>query len=212
MKEETKNRILSVATILFARKGYDATSLRDITTEAEVNLAAVNYHFRSKEDLFCAVIERIIAPTSTRRLALLEQLQHADRISLEGVLDAFFRPIVEVGHLPDGTRAPFLPLLGRFFTERPDLIERVFRTHLFPVGQRYLAVLNKLLPHLDAVELGWRFHFMIGTLTHTLSAEQFLLGLTNGAADPTDVDAVVARMVAFSAGGLHASVPELTHE
>jgi len=177
-----------------------------------VNLAAVNYHFRSKEDLFCAAIERIIAPTSARRLALLEELQQADRISLEGVLDTFFRPMVEVGHLPDGTRAPFLPLLGRFFTERPDLIERVFRTHLFPVGQRYLAILNKLLPHLDAVELGWRFHFMIGTLTHTLSAEQFLLGLTNGAADPADVNSVVARMVAFSAGGLRAAVPELAHE
>lgn len=212
MRESTRNRILSAATILFARKGYDATSLRDITTEAKVNLAAVNYHFRSKEDLFCAVIERIIAPTSTRRLALLEELQQAHRISLEGVLDAFFRPIVEVGHLPDGTRAPFLPLLGRFFTERPDLIERVFRTHLFPVGQRYLAILNELLPHLDAVELGWRFHFMIGTLTHTLSAEQFLLSLTDGAANPADVDAVVARMVAFSAGGLRAAVPELAHE
>ena len=201
-----------MATTLFARKGYEATSLRDITAEADVNLAAVNYHFRSKEDLFCAVIERIIAPTSARRLFLLSELEQADRISLEGVLDAFFRPIVEVGHLPDGTRAQFLPLLGRFFTERPDLIERVFRTHLFPVGQRYLAILNKLLPHLNAVELGWRFHFMIGTLTHTLSAEQFLLGITNGAADPTDVDAVVARMVAFSAGGLRAPVPELTHE
>jgi len=201
-----------VATTLFARKGYEATSLRDITAEADVNLAAVNYHFRSKEDLFCAVIERIIAPTSARRLFLLSELEQADRISLEGVLDAFFRPIVEVGHLPDGTRAQFLPLLGRFFTERPDLIERVFRTHLFPVGQRYLAILNKLLPHLNAVELGWRFHFMIGTLTHTLSAEQFLLGITNGAADPTDVDAVVARMVAFSAGGLRTPVPELTHE
>ena len=201
-----------MATTLFARKGYEATSLRDITAEADVNLAAVNYHFRSKEDLFCAVIERIIAPTSARRLFLLSELEQADRISLEGVLDAFFRPIVEVGHLPDGTRAQFLPLLGRFFTERPDLIERVFRTHLFPVGQRYLAILNKLLPHLNAVELGWRFHFMIGTLTHTLSAEQFLLGITNGAADPTDVDAVVARMVAFSAGGLRTPVPELTHE
>jgi AcrR family transcriptional regulator len=212
LKEDTKIRILSVATTLFARKGYEATSLRDITAEADVNLAAVNYHFRSKEDLFCAVIERIIAPTSARRLFLLSELEQADRISLEGVLDAFFRPIVEVGHLPDGTRAQFLPLLGRFFTERPDLIERVFRTHLFPVGQRYLAILNKLLPHLNAVELGWRFHFMIGTLTHTLSAEQFLLGITNGAADPTDVDAVVARMVAFSAGGLRAPVPELTHE
>ena len=68
----TKDRILDAAEELFASQGYDATSLRGLTQAAEVNLAAVNYHFGSKRKLFQAVFERRVGPINRERLALLE--------------------------------------------------------------------------------------------------------------------------------------------
>ena len=72
MAIDTKDRILDTAERLFADKGYPATSLRDITNEAGVNLAAVNYHFGSKEALLSAVLDRRIGPVNEKRLELLD--------------------------------------------------------------------------------------------------------------------------------------------
>ena len=68
----TKDRILDSAERLFARDGFEATSLRAITAEANVNLAAVNYHFQSKEALVQAVIGRRMGPVNAQRIALLD--------------------------------------------------------------------------------------------------------------------------------------------
>src|SRR5437764_6402442 len=71
----TKERILDVAEALFMEHGYEATSLRAITTAAEVNLAAVNYHFGSKEELFQAVLTRRLDPMNQQRLELLTRFE-----------------------------------------------------------------------------------------------------------------------------------------
>src|SRR5580704_13248627 len=98
----TKDRILDAAERLFARDGFEATSLRAITTEASVNLAAVNYHFQSKEALVQAVIGRRMGPANAQRLALLDayEAQAVDApVPLEKIMDAFLRPVVAmVGH------------------------------------------------------------------------------------------------------------------
>ncbi|MEO8847906.1 MAG: helix-turn-helix domain-containing protein, partial [Casimicrobiaceae bacterium] len=73
----TKERILDAAEHLFMQLGFDATSLRAITGDAEVNLAAANYHFGSKEELFEAVLTRRLDPMNQRRLALLTEYEYA---------------------------------------------------------------------------------------------------------------------------------------
>src|ERR1700689_3627548 len=109
----TKDRILNAAERLFARDGFEATSLRAITAEAGVNLAAVNYHFQSKEALVQAVIGRRMGPVTARRLALLDayEAEAGDAaVPLEKLLDAFLRPVVEMV----GSHAhEFVPLIGR---------------------------------------------------------------------------------------------------
>src|SRR5215831_11647334 len=113
----TKERILNAAERLFSRHGVEATSLRAITAEAGVNLAAVNYHFQSKDALVQAVIASRMAPINERRLALLDAcesvaLPHPPPIS--GILEAFLLPVLEAPalHSPD-----FGPILGRLYTE-----------------------------------------------------------------------------------------------
>src|SRR5258708_4104116 len=113
----TKDRILNTAERLFARDGFEATSLRAITAEADVNLAAVNYHFQSKEALVEAVIGRRMGPVTARRLAMLDAYEASAGdapLSIEKVMDAFFRPVVE---MVGGNAHEFVPLIGRLYTE-----------------------------------------------------------------------------------------------
>src|SRR5213595_1121734 len=71
----TKDRILDAAESLFMEHGFEATSLRSITAAADVNLAAVNYHFGSKEELFQAVLTRRLDPMNQERLSLLARFE-----------------------------------------------------------------------------------------------------------------------------------------
>src|SRR5271166_1991773 len=95
----TKDRILDAAERLFARDGIEATSLRTITAEAGANLAAVNYHFQSKDALVKSVVARRVCPVNERRLALLDACEAAagdGPLPVEQVLDAFLRPVMEL--------------------------------------------------------------------------------------------------------------------
>ena len=56
--EETRAKIINAAELLFGKRSFDAVSLRDITVEAGVTLALASYHFRTKENLFAAVVSR----------------------------------------------------------------------------------------------------------------------------------------------------------
>src|SRR5581483_10033478 len=109
----TKDRILDAAERLFGARGFEATPLRAITAEAGVNLAAVNYHFQSKEALIRAVIARRIGPVNERRLKLLDAAE-AGALSVEQVIDAFVRPVIEMRCRGAHTIGP---MIGRIFAE-----------------------------------------------------------------------------------------------
>src|SRR3954453_20324524 len=72
---DTKTRILDAAERLFVEHGFEATSLRSLTSAAGVNLAAVNYHFGSKEELFQAVLTRRLDPMNQERIDLLAKVE-----------------------------------------------------------------------------------------------------------------------------------------
>src|SRR5258707_12134788 len=79
--QDTKSRILDVAEQLFMEHGFEATSLRQLTSSAGVNLAAVNYHFGTKEELFQTVLTRRLDPMNQERIELLGRLErdHGNR-------------------------------------------------------------------------------------------------------------------------------------
>jgi len=208
----TKDRILDAAERLFARDGIEATSLRTITAEAGVNLAAVNYHFQSKDALVWSVVARRMGPLNERRLALLDAYEAVagdGPLPLEQVLDAFLRPVVEISR----THArEFAPLMGRMYTEPGEFMERVFKDHLQPVAKRFIRAYQRALPGLPLVELLWRLHFCVGAMAHTLGAANLLRVMSDGQCDPTDLEGTLRRMEAFMTAGLEAPVPaEVEH-
>src|SRR5437867_8837328 len=118
-KIDTKQRILDSAERLFADRGFAATSLRTIIADARVNLAAIHYHYRSKEALLDAVILRRLGPINRERLELLNACERAavnGRPALEAVIEAFIAPAFRVGADPNGGQI-FVRLIGRILSE-----------------------------------------------------------------------------------------------
>jgi AcrR family transcriptional regulator len=207
----TKDRILDTAERLFARDGFEATSLRAITAEAGVNLAAVNYHFQTKESLVQAVIGRRMGPVNERRLALLDAYESqsaGDAVPLEQIMDAFLRPVVEMV----GSHAhEFVPLIGRLYTEPGEFAEKLYQQQFEHLARRFLPAFQRALPDLSRVELAWRLHFSIGALAHTMAASRMLKLMSGGLSDVSDTEATLARMKSFVLAGLNAPVSSEVH-
>jgi AcrR family transcriptional regulator len=208
----TKLRILDAAERLFARRGIEATSLRMITTEAEVNLAAVNYHFQSKEALMHAVIARRLDPINRQRLAMLDACETDagdGSLPLDHVLDAMLRPIFE---MLSGPGKEFGPMMSRIFTESSDLAEKIFQKHMAHVVARFFPALERAIPHLPRTELLWRMQFMMGAVAHTIGGARVLQVLSGGMCDPSDLEGILQRLESFLLAGLQAPLPaEVTH-
>ena len=209
----TKDRILNAAEKLFARDGFDATSLRAITTEADVNLAAVNYHFKSKDALTLEVFARHLRPVAEQRKALLEAYLAAageGALELEPILAAFIRPVLEVGScaLKDNGVAAQL-LIGRIYSAPHEFASKMFDENFKDTVKQFHAALHRALPDLPVEETLWRMHFTIGALAHTLAGASLLSLISGGLCDTTDMVRVERQLVAFAAAGLRAEVPKL---
>ena len=130
----TRERILDAAEDLFAEQGF-ATSLRSITASAEVNLAAVNYHFGSKEALIQEVFARRLGPLNAERLRLLDTIEAGSDIRLERIVEAFVGPALRMSHNPRG--AVFMRLFGHTLSQRDDRILRLFSGQFRTVIERF---------------------------------------------------------------------------
>ena len=167
---ETKERILDAAEHLFGYSGFGNTSLRDITTEAGVNLASVNYHFGSKEALLAEVFDRRFAPVNEQRLERLsevETLKGEGRRRVERIIRAFVSPPFEMlAEGGDGARN-FLRFAGRTHAE-PDEFRAVLIKKLEPVIARFTEALQRALPNVEPEEVQCRILFVIGSMANTM--------------------------------------------
>jgi AcrR family transcriptional regulator len=203
----TKQRILQAAEKLFSDEGLGKTSLRAITTEAGVNVAAIHYHFGSKQGLLLELLVRRVAPVNRERLALLDEIERRagdGAPSLEEVVEAFVAPILRIVGEGDAERRKLIALIGRFYAEPDELLEPVIREQFAEVGERFTRALRRSLPGLSAADVAWRLHCTIGVLIHVLTARHDF-GTIPGfdAAEPTG-RALVDRLVSFIAGGFRA--------
>lgn len=205
----TKERILDTAERLFAAQGYAATSLRGIIAEAGVNLAAVHYHFHSKEALLEAVILRRSVPANLERLALLDRFEKeagTDPPALEKVIEAFVAPTLQMSRDPEGGSMVFMRLLGRLHAEG-DLLPRILTSQFGDVLQRFGGALRAALPDLPPEELFWRLNLAIGALAQTLRGGSKDLAKISDLSVSFNSETALDRLVAFLSAGFRAPVP-----
>ena len=207
---ETKERILDAAEQLFSDQGIEATSLRQITSIAEVNLAAVNYHFNSKDELVRNVYLRRIRPMNERRLARLSDLERNEPVSLDELVEAFYEPVIDMAHDLEAQGITAGQLMGRLYTEPHGAAQSILVSEMAETAQRFAAAFGRALPHLTGVEVIWRLHFTIGVLAHTTAASAKIQHLSRGLINPKDKQEVLRQMKAFVKAGLTAPSLEST--
>ena len=208
MARTTKERILDAAESLFANSGFQATSMRDITGEAGVNLASINYHFGSKEALLTALVERHFAPVNRRRIELLDELEArpVGAVKLEDLVRAFLSPPFELFASNTKKRATLLRLVGRLHSE-PDEIRAAFTVALQPTLLRFTSAFQKASPLISPEEVIWRTQFLVGAMAHTMLLGQSFPIEAARQADPPDL---LEALIMFGTAGFKAEQSQST--
>lgn len=205
-QHETRTRILDAAEELFMLHGFEGTSMRQLTTKAGVNLAAVNYHFGSKDALIEAVFRRRLDPMNAARLAALEALEASGRpLAPDAIIRAFIGESLRMIEDEKAGGRNFIRLLGRTYTEPAKPIRILIGQLYAPAMERFKAAFERALPQMPREELVWRMHFMFGTLAYTLAATdtvQLIAGCKPE--DRHDAKLLEERLAAFLAAGLTA--------
>lgn len=210
---DTKVRILDAAELLFARAGIEATSLRQITSTAGVNLASVNYHFQSKDELIRAVYARRLRPTNAARIVLLDELEarHGETpIPLDDLIEAFFCPMIDLTAELERVGISIGKILGRFYTEASPVLEELWQAEMHQVALRFSRAFVRSLPHLTTVEALWRMHFSIGVLAHSMAAARKIQAMSQGLIDPLDRNAAMKQILAYVKAGMLAPSLEVS--
>ena len=197
----TKEQILNVAEQLIAERGYAGTTVRNIISQAEANLAAVHYHFGSKEELFRAVFSRIAHPIVESQLALLADLKAQDHSpSVEAILTAFLTPPLEfiIQHeQPKMVRAQFM---GRCWTE-PEPVQSIAYKEFEVSKNTFLDVLQRTLPEQSRQELFWKLDLVIAALIRVLTEAGKPTALLKSTRTE-DIQKAIKQLVEFLAPGI----------
>jgi len=210
---DTKTQILDAAERLFAEKGYEASSLRAITSEAGVNLAAINYHFRSKESLVRAVLARRLGPMNAKRLALLDECERAAQngpVPLESLVRAFILPVLFIDREAGRQGPAYGMLLGRMFAEPSASVRQMCAEQVKVEASRFKEAFGRVLPDVPPDEILWRLFFSIGIVLHMLQAAPMLEVISGKAIDLQDTTGITNRIVNFIVAGMQAPLRQ-TH-
>jgi AcrR family transcriptional regulator len=208
----TRQKLLEAAETLFSEMGFDRVTVRDVTDKAGANVAAVNYHFGSREGLVEKVIERHIGPVNEERLARLDMLERkagGKAVVLEEILEAFVRPFLTQLRRSELSEKVAFKLMGRMLGDQAGRMPPVVEAQFDEVAHRFRRAFGKALPHLDEDDLWWRTHFMVGGIIHAMVHGDLLHRLSRGAAGNPSTEQTLSRFIRFAAAGLrHGLMPD----
>lgn len=181
---ETGKRVLIAAELLFAERGYDGVSLRQITTAAGVNLAAVNYHYRDKQSLYVEILAgrlRQLSHARLTRLAEAESRAAGSIVPMAEIVDILARPLLQ----PDEASMPWFGpasrrLVGRALLDPLGFLSPVLTADFQPAVTRCGQALRRHLPTLPPADFIWRYSFMVGALHHAAAKLHDMESPTNG--------------------------------
>lgn len=169
-------------------------------------MALANYHFGNKRGLFDAVFLRRAEVLNAERLALLDAVQRraAPRpASVEDVIDAFTHPLLNRSARGGPGWKSYFGLIAQV-NNAPDWGGQVMTRYFDPLVHKFIDALHEALPHADARDLYWSYHFLSGALTLTFAETGRIDNLSGGLCRSNDLDSVHERMVPFIASGFRA--------
>ncbi len=206
VRSDTKEKILDVAERLFAEHGFTSTTLRDITAEAGVNLAAVNYHFHSKEALLSAVLQRRLGPVNARRVELLEQARQnaqSGRMLLEDVVRAFIQPIyeargagIELGN--------FARLMAQVATDQGDWAIAAMREQMQATADRFLPLISEAMAAGNPTTVAMAMQLTFGAMAHSMKHSPSLTNMVGADTSSLPPAEHLEQLICYAVGGMRA--------
>ena len=198
----TKDRILGAAEELFAQHGFAGTSLRQVTSRADVNIAAVNYHFGSKENMVNEVFRRRMDDMTSLRLSQLKVALENHPGELQPVLAAFVEPALAMSQDRHGGGA-FVRVVARAYAEKNDGLRKFLSDHYGHVLREFGKAIALCVPGLSKEALYWRLDFLAGALTYAMAD----FGLIKRPADVTEAahrEQAARELISFAEAGIRA--------
>jgi AcrR family transcriptional regulator len=201
--DQTRTAILAAAERLYAERGFGDVTLRDIVAEANVNLAAVNYHFGSKDELIAELFVTRSLALNRERLAELKAAEEAGggRAPVDAVLRALVGPTLRGCLGPDNQRSTAARFMIRVSIESVPPIRRI-RNREIDHLRKFIAAMRRSLPGQGDVELHWGLHFALAMAQQTVRDSERLTKLSEGKCDVDDVEGIIARVVDVAVMGL----------
>ncbi len=208
-ESQPKQRLLAAAEQLFAEKGFESVAVRDVTQLAKANVAAVNYHFGSRDGLVALVVARYLAPLNQERLERLDVLERRSPnkvVPIEEIVHALVRPLVGMVGKTDLSEVLFCKLMGGILALPEEGLSAVMMEQMKVLNNRFIRAISKVLPTVPQEDLQWRMHFVVGSLIHLLEHQELLKSLSNGVSGSPSLEVTLGRFVRFAAAGLREGV------
>lgn len=204
-KKKTRDNLLDVAEKLFAERGFDGVSVRDITDEANVRLASVNYHFETKRNLFMEVVARRATVLNQDRKTALDKILFTDLTPEEGVraiAHAFIDPMFQRSTQGDAGWKSYCCLIAQqaALGHSPNSTAEFFN----PFAMELIAQLKKVLPGLGDRHAHYAFQYMIGATIYLFTENERLDSLSDGKYSSHDLDTLCEDLARFVTGGVMA--------
>ena len=211
--DQTRTAILNAAERLYAERGFGDVTLRDIVAAADVNLAAVNYHFGSKDELIAELfVSRSIA-TNRERLNELKLAEEAGggRASIDSILRALVGPTLRGCLGPERERSTASRFMIRASIESVPPIRRIKNREIDHL-RKFAAAMRRSLPEVSEVDLYWGLHFALAMAHQTIRDSERLAKLSDGMCDLDDVGTIIDRIVAVSVKALSGDERKYAHK
>jgi len=203
--DTTRDRLLEVAERLFAEKGFDGAPVREITTAAGCNIASVNYHFGSKENLYAQVFQRRLSALREMRVSRLERAleEGGEKASVELVLETFTTAFLEP--LADESEGRLIMELMSREMLNPHLPAEVFFEQMIdPVSDSLARTLRRVAPGLDDRSAKLCVHSVVGQLVHVIHYARLRFGADAAKWPGTDLELMARHITRFSTAGVQA--------
>lgn len=203
----TPQRILHSAIELFAERGFDQVTVRDIAERAEVNHAAIGYYFGAKEQLIKHAIATVIAPLNEQRISALDAVKTKAgkrRLKLEDVVRAMVEPTVTACMEGRDVQRHYARMLILAFALRQPFVEEVVSEQTDEVASQFVAALADAVPSNERADMYWGFDFMIGSMLHILldtSRNHRLRRISGGLCDTSNRHDITEKLVSFVVAG-----------
>jgi TetR/AcrR family transcriptional regulator, regulator of cefoperazone and chloramphenicol sensitivity len=170
-QDDARARLIDAAIELFAKKGYEGTSVRDLATAAGVNVAAVSYYFGSKDELYHEALRACLAGCKTMRDLMEVHLKAARRTKTRKAAEDALRGCVEdFLHVLMSPEARHSHLVMREQSEGKRRFEPVIREFFQPVGIILREVILMLAPGLSDMKVFMVISGIIGQCLHIYKA------------------------------------------